>query len=315
MKISNQQRRSFNFQRSNVKEDEVMIVCDFKENIKLGGGPNEMNQDFYHRQQCTVFGCAVIFFDPVLKKSKTVYVDYFSDVLSHDGVFVRDCISDLVSKIYKICPRLKELKKLNIWSDVGLHFRCQEVAHFLLVDLPKFFKINVEWNTFAECHGKSIVDGHFGLLSRWINDIETKQKISSIDSLIHLLNQKLINSNFKIKDVNEELFIHFFEYTQNSRPKMYKKLYIPNITHYYHFESEFNLNSGLVCLKIKMLKDSHRYQENVCSKIKVIEQKETRQTKFGSSSTETSKHKRINPEEIQYGANTSRRLQVQSQYF
>ena len=46
-----------------------MIVCDFKENIKLGGGPNEMNQDFYHRQQCTVFGCAVIFFDPVLKKS------------------------------------------------------------------------------------------------------------------------------------------------------------------------------------------------------------------------------------------------------
>ena len=71
-----------------------------KRNIKLGGGPEEVNQDFYNRQQCSVFGCAVIYFDPDKKQNKTIYVDYLSDVLSHDGVFVRDCISDLLSKIY-----------------------------------------------------------------------------------------------------------------------------------------------------------------------------------------------------------------------
>ena len=113
-------------------------------------------------------------------------MDYFSDVLSHDGVFVRDCVSDLITKLYHICPRLANLKKINFWTDVGPHFRCQKVAHFLLVDVPKMFKIDVDWNMFAECHGKSIVDGHFGLLSRWIKDIETRTKVSTIDSLVQL---------------------------------------------------------------------------------------------------------------------------------
>ena len=291
-----------------------MIICDFKENIKLGGGPVELNQDYYHRQQCSVFGCAVVFFDPVSKKHKTVYADYFSDVLSHDGIFVRDCISDLLSKISNICPRLEVMKKINIWTDVGPHFRCQEVAHFFAVDVPKMFKVDVEWNTFAECHGKSIVDGHFGLLSRWMKKIETKNKVSSIDVLIQLLHQKVINSNIKYENIYDELLINFFVYKQNDRPKTYKKLCIPNIRNYYHFKSEFNLNSGLVCFKIKMLTDSEKYQENVGSKIKVTEKTETRQTKFGSIVTESARNKKVCLDGTSYGTLTKRRLQVQSQY-
>ena len=203
MQIANRQRRSFNNQRVNLQQDEIMIICDFKENIKLGGGPKEINQDFYHRSQCSVFGCAVIYVDPELKKPKVIYTDYLSDVLSHDGVFVRDCIAHLISKLSSICPRLETFNKINFWTDVGLHFRCQEVAHFLLVEIPTIFNVEVAWNTFAECHGKSIVDGHFGLLSRWVQQIETKEKVTSIELLIKLLNKKLINSN-KNKNFNNQ---------------------------------------------------------------------------------------------------------------
>ena len=46
------------------------------------------------------------------------------------------------------------------------------MAYFFLVDVPSIFGTKVHWNMFAECHGKSIVDGHFGLLSRWVEQIE-----------------------------------------------------------------------------------------------------------------------------------------------
>ncbi len=281
----------------------------------MGGGPREINQDFYHRQQCSVLGCAVIYFDSQLKKTKTIYADYFSDVLSHDGVFVSQCISHLLTNIYKICPRLvpETVKTVNLWTDVGLHFRCQEVAHFFLVDVPTIFKTEVRWNTFAECHGKSIVDGHFGLLSRWVEQIETKKKVTSIDVLIELLNKKLIHSNFK-KNKKNQLINKFFCYQQNGRPRTYKKLFIPNITNFYSFETNFSDNGEDISIGIKMLTDSDRYQENIYSKMKIKEVLETRQTKFGSKTTETSKHKKMCLDEVTYGANTSRRLKVQSQY-
>ncbi len=50
--IVDQQRRSFNEKRIEIQPDELMIVVDFKENIRLGGGPEECGQDYFTRQQC-----------------------------------------------------------------------------------------------------------------------------------------------------------------------------------------------------------------------------------------------------------------------
>ena len=91
-----------------------MIITDFKENIKLGGGPCEVGHYLSNQQQCAVLECGVIYFDPEIKKVKTIYVNYFPDVFLHDGVFVRGRITDLMPKIFKIYPRLKTLNKINI---------------------------------------------------------------------------------------------------------------------------------------------------------------------------------------------------------
>ena len=123
-----------------------------------------------------------------------------------------------------------------------------------------------------------------------------------------------LNQITNIYIYNKTLNNNIFYYEQTHRPETYNKLYIANITHYYHFESELNLNSGLVLLKIKMLTDSNRYEGKVYPKIRIMQQKETRKTKFGSKCTETSAHKKIYSDEIQYGTNTRRRLHVQSQY-
>jgi hypothetical protein len=307
----------------------------------LGGGPNEVNQDFYNRQQCSVFGCAVVYFDPVLQRTKTGYVDYFSDVLSHDGVYVKDCITHLIQNLVSICPRLQQqqgqqpVKKINIWTDVGPHFRCQEVAHFFLKKIPSQFNVAVQWNMFAECHGKSIVDGHFGLLSRWLKKIELKKKVTSINTLVELFNQKLIDANIqhqnniqnKIKNITKnniknninitsnELINKFFIYHQSdsNRAEYIENLYIPNISHYYHFESIFDVNINKCYLRIKMLVDSNRYEDKFLHKIKILTKKETRITKYGSKTTQKNSHKKMCLEGVLYGPNTRRRLQQQSQ--
>jgi hypothetical protein len=308
--IANRQRGSFNKQRQFIKQNEVLIICDFKENLKLGGGPKEMNQDYYSRQQCSVLCCTVAYYDRVLRKRKNLYVDFVSDVLTHDAVFVKHCLTHLVSNFGKICGNFKNVspKKFTFWTDVGLHFRCQELAHYVLDEFPKKFATSVEWNTFAECHGKSVVDGHFGLLSRWLNKIEKNQKIDSINTLIECFEKKIESIN-KYKSPRDVLLNKFIYYEQNKRPEVINKLKIPNITKYYHFESHYQPNSHSVSIKIKMLTDSPYYLSDVSKNIKITEHKEIRQTKFGSKKTENRKNHKMCSNTNNYGPITSGRLQ------
>lgn len=72
------------------------MILDFKENLRLGGGPRETNQMFYRMEQCSVLGFCLIHksADGVVHKD---YFDFFSSILSHDSLFVKDCLRDLVT--------------------------------------------------------------------------------------------------------------------------------------------------------------------------------------------------------------------------
>ena len=128
-----------------------------------------------------------------------------------------------------------------------------------------------------------------------------------------LLNTKLINSNLN-KNFNNQLINKFFCYHQNERPKFFKKLIIPNITNFVCFETNFCNGGDKICIRIKMLTDSDRYHDNLYSKMKIKEVPETRKTRFGSKITEVVNQRKICSDEVMYGANTKRRLQVQYQY-
>ena len=313
--IARRQRSKFNLQRKYIKQDEVMVIMDFKENIKLGGGPAEENQAFYSRQQCSVLGCAIVFYNPETRKRKTAYVDYFSDVLSHDGVFVEDCITHLVQNIKEICPQLKDIQinRFNFWTDVGLHFRCKEVAHFLLVKVPATFQTSVNWDAFAECHGKSIVDGHFWLMSNWIKKIEKVKKIDSIQCLMTSLEEKVNTAN-EFKEPNKKLMSKFYSYHQSERAEKIQKLEIPNIASYYHFEYIYHPDSKKVYIGIKMLSDSVDYITEGANKIKITEHSEKRKAKLGSIKTEERKKQKVCSETIELGPITSRKLRAQKKH-
>ena len=167
-----------------------MIVVDFKENIRLGGGPIECGKDFFTRQQCSVLGMAVVYWNQVTKQPSVEYIDFFSDILSHDALFVSNCISNVLDNFIKRKYRYLNLKKVHFWNDTGRHFQCGELAHYLLKVVPVEYDIQVTWNFFGEHHGKSIVDGHFGLLSRLMKQIENFDHIETVEGLISQLQQK-----------------------------------------------------------------------------------------------------------------------------
>ena len=131
-----------------------MIVLDFKENIRLGDGPVETGQNYFTRQQCSVLGVAVVYWNQVKKQPSVEYVDYFSDILSHDALFVSNCVGNVLDNFIKYKYRNLNIKKVHFWNDTGRHFQCGEFAHYLLKILEKNGLIFHIESAFR-CHSRS----------------------------------------------------------------------------------------------------------------------------------------------------------------
>ncbi len=163
-----------------------VVVMDFKENFKIGGGPIETGQQYYRKSQISDLGFAIQY-KGVDNLLKVKYFNFFSEILSHDSLFVTDCISQLLQQ-----PFMQRFQEICFWSDSGPHFRSAEMAHFFMKQLPSQYRGKIYFfNYFTEYHGKSLVDGHFGLLSRWFADGEACQDIKSIEDLISLFRNKV----------------------------------------------------------------------------------------------------------------------------
>src|SRR6185437_8223901 len=145
------QREALKNNINSLGDGEAIIVFDFKQNLKLGGSPNEVSQDFYHHSHINYLS----FF--VKTKSNGIFFDFASEVLAKDAYFVIGCFKKMLrNNIFKEL----NIKKIYAWSDVGRHFRNGIVASFF-ARLKKTHDINVVHNFFVEAHGKFICDVHF----------------------------------------------------------------------------------------------------------------------------------------------------------
>jgi hypothetical protein len=161
------------------------------------------------------------------------YFDFFSDILSHDSLFAKDCLHELVTG-----PSFPRLTSLSIWSDCGPHFHSFEFAHAVLRELPERLSIPVQWNFFGEYHGKNLVDGHFGLLSRWLSEGEKSRPIADIQSCIDLMREKIDVSNV-LKPDGAKLSVQFRVYDRAERPARMTQLRLPSFSDYHCFTSTY----------------------------------------------------------------------------
>ena len=134
-------------------------------------------------------------------------------------------------------------------------------------------------NFFAEYHGKSILDGHFGFLSRCQQTIELNTQIINLSHLIKCLK---LESEKEINYENQGNSIDFLIYNRNKSEKYLlnipkirnylsfycenNKLYAAPIVSFHHFFDEDTLYEGFE-ININIVKDTREIKRLFNTKI------------------------------------------------
>ena len=222
-KLAQYQREEHNKQIQSLDENACVVIMDFKQNLKIGGGRVETSRDFYTKSEITVLGFCVF----IRKNEKLIkkQISFVSETLSHDTHFVKSAMKRLIE--YK---SLKDIEVMHFWSDCAYHFRSKELMYFFDQEFKKAKNTRmITMNFFVEYHGKSQVDSNFGVLTRWFNDGEKYTSIKTMDELICFFQRKAL------EDQNRKTEYLFVDFSPEKRAENYRKLNIKNIKTYLSF--------------------------------------------------------------------------------
>ena len=131
----------------NLKENQVILIIDFKENILLNKTDRQISTDYCFRNTVTLLGIVLLKLDQNKKLVKKYY-SLISEEISKSNFLVQSALNKFFideSSEFNGC------QNLQIFCDNGPHFRAQEFLHYLKGKSEKFIK--VELNYFCEYHG------------------------------------------------------------------------------------------------------------------------------------------------------------------
>lgn len=262
----NLQREAFNKEVDDLKKslegDKALVILDFKQNVALNGGPVELSHQFFQRSQRTVLGFVVLQNNGNGSVKKT-YVNFLSEILNHDALFVADCMKKLMT-----LEIFSKTKILSFWTDAGPHFRCGEFAHCLFETLFSQNKFSrVTWSLFVEKHGKNLCDAHFSSLSGWLKNAELKTHITTTEELVKAWEREIADENFVAHQKGKPARNVIFQtMTRNVLPKKKNTLKIPIIKSLYSFSRDKNDDF----LKIKRYSVDKNYGEILLSEIRSV---------------------------------------------
>ncbi|PVU96561.1 hypothetical protein BB560_005800, partial [Smittium megazygosporum] len=194
-RIALEQRKNFKNQIAGLSGKSLIIIADFKKKFKISGGKIETTRDFYQKSQISDLCFCVV--SKSGDRIQRRYYNYLSENLSHDSLYIINCLKDLLYR-----SEFQEFEEVNLWSDSGPHFKNTDYLYLVCLELPQIFSSKkFKLNYFMENHGKSDVDGRFGVLSRWFKEIERKMYLPSIGDLIFAFREKAqqehANTNYK----------------------------------------------------------------------------------------------------------------------
>ena len=240
-----------------------MLVLDFKENLRIGGGPNETKKIYLNKKQISVFGISII----TKKNSFLVknYHTFFSNQLKHDSKFSGTCFSEFFKQ-----QNLQNFENITIWTDGGCHLRSYELLN-TFHQLSENIKGIFIYNFFGEYHGKNIDDVNFGKLSQNFEEIESLTKIQIINHLKFFYKQKeneRINNN--LDNANNIYFgKNYFHIYKLSKKDFINQLYIKDIKENLSFL--FFKNELFASLKTSQNSDKYNYISFKFKQIMIIE--------------------------------------------
>ena len=88
------QKASLDANVSNLDEYTILMVIDFKENIKLPMELDQIGADFLNKEQCKIFNATV--FVKNGGQVEKIYHDVISNILNHDSHFVQHYMQRII---------------------------------------------------------------------------------------------------------------------------------------------------------------------------------------------------------------------------
>jgi hypothetical protein len=185
-------------------------------------------------------------------KIKTMSIDIISDEILQDCSAVIRGFEHL--RNHAIFDKFKHIKNYVIWSDCGTQFRCKEMNYYYFTKLAND-GICVNMNYFGEKHGKFTRDQHFSVISYYLKKESMKNKISSTQDIVDVINkcQAESNSHNTVRRKNEnEVYALLLNPPTRNEQKTYVKHFrqIKLVQYFYNLQNklidgEFYLNSTL----------------------------------------------------------------------
>ena len=172
------QRQQFISQRESLIDKQVLLVIDFKENIKYPILKDQEGKDFYRQKQITCLSCVCYKRCSMGGLQETIFT-FFSTCTKHNGAFTIYALECLFQK-----PYFNDIERVIWWSDGGPHFKNREVITKLLyTGFSNHPGMVVNVNFFAPSHGKSSVDGVFGFFAHLLKDWIPKRGLQNIEQI------------------------------------------------------------------------------------------------------------------------------------
>ncbi|CAF1001538.1 unnamed protein product [Brachionus calyciflorus] len=241
--IAQRQRNVYNLNRKNLPDSTILIEIDWKQKIVIGMSPRQISREYRKQQQRTLLGFGIYHRDDN-NLIKLINVDIIASFLSQKG---KDVVSafrflrgqEMFKKIDK--------KKYIIWTDAGTHFRCADFLHYLFNELANE-EIIVQYNIFAEKHGKSSRDQHFSVISNFIRQESFIRKLSCSQDIVDAIHKHQLLSNKNRENKKLDLIETYAFIIEPSSQKKGNIRCIENINNYYNFfnDQEFIFKSTII---------------------------------------------------------------------
>ena len=243
----------------------AVLTMDFKQNITIGGGPRELGQSWYSKERRTVFGlCLYVCNGGELTKW---HFNIISNCLTHDAVFVKMALSKLfATEIWKSF----RISHLSIWSDNAAHFKNKALLwYYASLCAEKELK-TISLGFFEAYHGKSEVDGMFGVLTQWIQVWVRSRFINSTQDLLDCFAE---NNQFHPNGARNFFFSWDFPYTLwKNLAHLQVKIKIKSFN-FFQFNSQYRDYFKTFTFQFRLNKATNSWErlQNSCQTIEVQE--------------------------------------------
>lgn len=158
--IAQKQSAYFKNRKQNLRDGEMVVVCDFSENYTCIT-QNAIQAQHWANKQCTIHPFALYWKENGEDKMKSMVV--IAESLKHDIIAVYLFQQKLIEFVKR---EYNSIKKIIFFSDGAAGQYKNRKNFFNISQFKQEFDIEAEWHFFATSHGKSACDGIGGTLKR-----------------------------------------------------------------------------------------------------------------------------------------------------